>query len=362
MKKIISFLPLLFIVFISSSCNNKKEKIQEVKLIPVKTESGYQYINTKGEIIIPARFRQATVFREGAALVLPVEENPQWGYISENGEYIIHPQYQKATVFNEGLAWVILPNSAPQAINIEGKVEFTLPEANHVYIFKEHLAAFSTQDNNIEKWGFVDKKGKIRINPRFMDVMEFSEGLCAVKNDNQKWGYTDPTGNMAIKYQFDYAGSFRNGKAIVQSGNKYGVINKKGEYILNPQFNEMGMDNDIFIIERNKQWGWVNKDGKDIIPPQFDGVFPFLDNEITSVRSGEYFGFINKKGQYVVNPQFNIALPFNGPIALVVDSGKTCFIDKTGKIIIEPCFQDFSFDYFLYVIDGSCQYESVAIH
>ena len=46
------------------------------------------------------------------------------------------------------------------------------------------------------KWGFIDKTGKIIINPQFDEVDFFSEGLCAVKIGN-KWGYIDKKGKYA---------------------------------------------------------------------------------------------------------------------------------------------------------------------
>ena len=46
-------------------------------------------------------------------------------------------------------------------------------------------------------WGYIDKTGKIAIQPLFTFAHAFSEGLAVVQMGFQ-WGYIDKTGNMVI--------------------------------------------------------------------------------------------------------------------------------------------------------------------
>ncbi|APA52029.1 hypothetical protein BLD35_02145 [Campylobacter coli] len=55
------------------------------------------------------------------------------------------------------------------------------------------------------KYGFMDKNGKIVIEPKFDGVGNFSEGLAAV-GLNGKWGFIDKNGEFAIKPKFDVFG------------------------------------------------------------------------------------------------------------------------------------------------------------
>ncbi len=397
MKKTIA---IIIIAATLTSCGGKKS-INEVKLIPVKSGKEFQYIDQEGKIVINPQFSEATIFREGLALVKTSGENQKYGYISEDGKFVIPANYKKATVFSNGLAWVVSDNGAPTAINEKGEIKFTLTDAQKVNLFQEDLAAYSVSDtstsksaissqsdglldgldeeltatlaaaleeaqngiNNIiggkEKWGFVDKEGKVKINPQFKSVGFFSNGICAIKNNEGKWGYIDKEGKIVINPQFDFAKEFINGVAIVEAGGKSGVINKEGKYIINPQFSNITIDGDLFLISQDGKKGWCDDKGKIIINPQFESAFPFGGNKLASIKTDKTFGFIDKEGKIVINPQFDYALPFNGKLALVSSGNKIGFIDDEGKYAINPQFDDVSADLVRYLENGSSSRESV---
>jgi len=359
MKKTVQLVAAIVATSILSSCGGGGDSISEVNLIPVKSGKEFQYIDKEGKIVINPQFKNATVFRDGLALVETSGDEPKFGFITEDGKYAVNAQYKEATVFSDGLAWVVSENAAPAAIDKKGELKFTLQDAQEVRLFKDGLAAFSmVNEEGDEKWGFVDKTGKVVINPQFESVSNFSDGKCGVRNDEGKWGFIDKEGKIVINHQFDRAGDFQNGKCVVESGNKAGVIDKDGKYIINPQFSSMQIDGDLFHVVQDGKHGWCDKDGKLIINPQFGEAYPFNGNKITSVQSGKSYGYIDRDGKIVINPQFDAALPFNGQLALVVSAGKIGFIDKEGKYVINPQFDDISRDLVQYFLTGGSEYSS----
>lgn len=358
MKFTLKLIAVMAAASILSSCGGGG--ISEVNLIPVKSGKEFQYIDTEGKIVINPQFKKATVFRDGLALVETSGDEPKFGFITEEGKYAINAQYKEATVFSDGLAWVVAENTAPNAIDKKGEVKFTLQDAEEVRLFKNGLAAFTmVNEEGEEKWGFVDKEGKVVINPQFSSVSNFSDGKCGVRNSDGKWGFIDKEGKITINYQFDGAEDFKNGKCIVTSAKKDGVIDKDGKFIINPQFSDMKIDGDRFLVNQDGKWGWCDKDGKLVINPQFQEAYPFNGNKITSVQSGKSYGYIDKEGKIVINPQFDMALPYNGKLALVVSANKIGFIDKDGKYTINPQFDDVSRDFVQYVLNGGSRYSSV---
>ncbi|MCU0231682.1 MAG: WG repeat-containing protein, partial [Acidobacteria bacterium] len=58
--------------------------------------------------------------------------------------------------------------------------------------FTDGLAWFELDD----RYGFVDKNGKIAINPQFDEAKPFENGLAHVKLGRGQWGYVDKTGKF----------------------------------------------------------------------------------------------------------------------------------------------------------------------
>ena len=215
-------------------------------------------------------------------------------------------------------------------------------------------------EENEEKWGFVNIKGEVSINPQFSNVGEFREGKCAVKNSDGKWGYIDKDGKLIMNHQFDKAESFSGNFAVVRSGGKVGVIDKEGKYIINPQYSRIIQDDNMFLMEQDGKYGWMDKGGKIIINPQFNDAYPFNGSNLASVKTGNKYGYINKEGKIIINPQFDGALPFNGKMAMVMSSSKLGFIDKDGKYLINPQFDNTSDDLLQYFMFGTSPFNSVA--
>ncbi|HAV54226.1 MAG TPA: hypothetical protein DCX41_04740 [Aequorivita sp.] len=362
MKKTLATIAAVTGFFSTTSCGYLGGNTDsEIDLFPIKGGKEYQYIDRDGKIVINPQFGQATVFRDGLALIRTSSEEPKYGYINPDGRYEINAQYKNATVFAEGLAWVIAENAAPTAISKSGEIKFTLQDAEYVKNYSNGLAAFAIigEDGNL-KWGFVDAIGKVIITPQFSNVDKFSENRCAVQNKDGKWGYIEKDGKIIINLQFDSAQTFENEKAIVKSNDKWGVIDAQGKYTINPQFTAMTVDSDSFLIEQEGKWGWCDTEGKILINPQFTQAFPFGNNKLAAVESGDKWGFVNKEGKMVINPQFDQALPFNGNLALVKSGDKAGLINKEGKYLVNPLFEDVPTDLILYLLNRSSFYESVA--
>lgn len=198
-----------------------------------------------------------------------------------------------------------------------------------------------------KKWGFINKSGKLVIAAKFDDVARdqyggcslrnkpfanFCEGLCAVRVGD-KWGYIDKSGEFVIPLKFDNAGNFSEGLACVRSGTKYGYINRSGEIKIPMNFDFPGRVETS--SNSNPDWDFTGV----LIEP-----LEFCDGLAVAIKDGKY-GFINENGSYVVEPSYLRADPFfegRSSVSRLGDpiSGRT-FIDKSGKLVVEPdqhCF------------------------
>lgn len=116
------------------------------------------------------------------------------------------------------------------------------------------------------KWGFIDKTGKIIIEPQYHYVASFSEGLAVVKQ-NGKYGFIDKTGKVVIPLQYDGVDSFSEGLAVVRQNNKWGYIDTNGKTIIDLKYSlTMSFKNGKAKVQSNDdktpQWFYIDKTGK----------------------------------------------------------------------------------------------------
>lgn len=336
MKKLLIILSLL-LVFIS--CGNKSKKEVTFDLIPVKSGEYWGYINLEGKFIINPQFKSAFAFSEGLALVNGTDD--KYGYIDEQGKFIINPLYKSALAFSEGLAAVVRENGQIEFIDKQGKTKLTLPpEIEGAFSFFEGRAAIQSNGH----YGFIDKTGKIVIPCIYSSVFHFQDGLARVAIYDSiaginKFGFINDKGDVKINYQFNNAEDFNEGLALIYNGKQNGFIDKTGQFIINPQFdNATSFEGNSAVIRQGELYGYIDKAGKIIINPQFKYADKFYNNIAAVKGTDGKFGFINKDGQYIINPQFDYVSRFYGDIAFLTLANKQGLIDKKGKIIVNPQF------------------------
>lgn len=327
-------------------------------LLPVKVGEKWGYVNQKGEYIINPQFDAVTPFTNGRARVIV---NDKYGYIDEKGTYVVNPKYRDATIFSEDRAWVVEEGKAPTLIDRDGKELFDMKEIERAYPFYDGLARVQVIGaDGISLYGFINKKGEYVVNPAYEYANNFSDALAKAKSKEMD-GYINTAGKFVINDStFYFKNPFYNGYAVVgvredYGKSSYGVIDNKGKYVINPQFDEIMPDVNGFVIENSEgQWGWCDSKGKIVINPQFDKFLCFSNNDLAPVAVGNKWGYIDRKGKLVINPQFDMALPFiDNKIAVVSIGSKAGFIGKEGKYTVNPQFSDFDIEFYSIYLFGS---------
>lgn len=338
--KLLLLLPAIVLFFCSHTVKYSTE------LIPIMRGLYIEYIDHTGHTVIKGNYLKGSMFREGLALVQADNELMTWGYIDTNGNYVIPTQYITATVFSEGVAWVTKRNSRPIAIDQTGQELFTLDNAEVVGNYTEGLAKFAIYDEEgVLRWGFVDKKGNVVVQPIYKEVKSFSEGVAPVKLPSQSWGYIDKTGAFVIAPQYYSAKIFRNGLAVVYKNiDEATIVDKENKVVLTESHNDLHVDGNLIMFEKDYKFGWLNREGKVVIPAIYEEIHPFSTRDLALVRMNNLFGYINKKGEMVIEPQYADAYMFLGDIAPVTNDGYTGFIGKKGNYVIAPTMINIPFD------------------
>ena len=175
--------------------------------------------------------------------------------------------------------------------------------------------------------------------------LEIDISLIPVESGD-KWGYINKEGKYIINPQFSDASFFRGGLAkVISMDGKVGYIDKKGNYVIPAKYKDGThfYEDLAFVVAEGENQVCIDKRGNTkFVLKNIEYVHPFSEGLALVGVKGQGWGFIDTKGEFVINPQFESAKPFREGLAAVCQNDKWGFIDKTGKIIINPQFEHVS--------------------
>ncbi len=132
---------------------------------------------------------------------------------------------------------------------------------------------------------------------------------------------------------------------------KEGCIDKNGEIVIEPKFDDIQCSEDKLIpIKKEEKWGFVNQVGEIILEPQFQliptGYEKYFSEDLAVVCQNQKCGYINTSGKYVIEPKFDYAENFSEGLAIVhfgeinflgfrIQNPQIAFINKQGEILFK---------------------------
>jgi hypothetical protein len=319
-------LKTLLLLLILFSCEQRQ--LDNRSLFPIKEFDRFGFINVKGDLVIPARFDEVHKFSEGLAafrvdsvwgfidstgkvMIEPMFINVESfsngvcrvviggykqafvdikgnivfqpknyttnfserlaqtkndgsvAYIDLKGKVVIKTQYPYGDIFKEGIAKIWTSDSS-RYIDIEGKIIFKLGGMGHSG-FSEGLAAVRINGENV----YVNKQGKVEINSLDKEwaCFDFSEGLAKVTTPgvNHKSGFIDLSGKLVIPMKYSIVGSFSEGLTYFSEDDRWGFMNKKGEIVISPIYEDIdlnGFKGGLCRVKETGKWGYIDKMGK----------------------------------------------------------------------------------------------------
>ena len=210
--------------------------------------------------------------------------------------------------------------------------------------YSEGLAAFYETG----KWGYEDKDGKIVIPAMYDDARDFQNGLAIVKLDG-KWGVINKEGNTVFECMYDSIEPFYDNTALARID--------KVSYYLYPDGKSRELPQDLTfysyhnglakigkLVKDKMKYGYINKKGYFIIDPVYDAASDFFGNTAFVTYKGKSFS-INKKGKrsrldFPLNPANKTYFLPEGN-GFIEQGGKYMFVRyNDGEYSIQPTRYD----------------------
>lgn len=193
--------------------------------------------------------------------------------------------------------------------------------------YSEGLAAFYEAG----KWGYENLLGEIVIPAAYEDAGDFRSGMAIVKSDG-KWGVIDKEGKIVFECIYDSIEPFSDNTALARAGQASYYLYTDGKSRALPQdLTFYSYHNGIAkvgkTIKGKKKYGYINRKGYFIMEPAFDEASDFFGNTAFVTFKGKSYS-INRKGK---KSRLNFPLnPANRIYFLPEGNG---FIEQAGKYI-----------------------------
>ncbi len=338
-------------------------------LYPVLADNGlWGYMSHKGEIKIPAVYKQADFFLDNIAWVQG--DNGLWGAIDQTGQAVLEPVYESRAYVDDGSSGLVVATNSGNSNLYDGNGTKRFGVEGRIGLLSNGWLAFSRYKGEQELWGYMDSQGKIVIEPVYQAagpageynviVQAFDGGKqllsrssgSAVSLDNGialdaagsnrvlftaadgKFGYLGPDGAIAIQPAYAAAQPFRGGAALVRSQQGYGLLGADGQWLVRPTY-ETGayLGNGYYRLGKKDQEAFTIFDGtgkQAVSLPVYqtgqwqNGILPLQTEKATRfLKSG-----IGMLGQPSAALQYNLG--YTGHLFYVFDENGMAYYELDG--------------------------------
>lgn len=278
-------------------------------MIPFEQGGKWGYKNAQGEVIVEAKYAEASSAVDGYGLVARESDDDvlMWGVVTSDGAEALPLDYVYVDLCNEGIVAV-----------------YRGPVDDDSLYFDDGL------------WWFVDLADPGRdMGPRYSVVGPFVDGVAWVGSSFSK----PVKRQMRVMPIMD-----KKGKPTGEENIIFGVSQS---FMLEDMFIP---DDSGKVVIPDGEWMLVDRDGKAVTDPDraYEAVGMFEDG-LAWVKRGGLFGFINQQGEEVIpviypmvqdapgsHPAALLMRPENGAVRWVMNGdGKTAWLNEKGEVVID---------------------------
>lgn len=242
------------------------------------------------------------------------------GFIDRAGRVVQSPSYQYCGRWQSGMLWVresVTNRFSGRFVNHHGRliaqdlfgdisdVLFEMPDPE----FCDGVAFVAIEAG---KYAFINMEGRIlglTSIPIFAGRFGSAENLFAVRNGD-KYGFVDKKGDFLIPARFEDARSFRHGFASARVHGKWGLIGRDGEFRVHPNYDELDWfreDPTCWKSRVGEHWGLIDQLGNELVAAKYMDI-ERCKNGITTARTKDGHVILNLSGQAAVRPKTYEAL------------------------------------------------------
>jgi len=312
--------------------------------------SKFGLISTKGVALTPLAFDEMDYTEDG---IYKAKKGELWGLINSAGKTIVSFKYNE--IDNSCGYFIVTVDGLKGLLDKTGKEIYPPVNKAITHFDEDGFMLIQKPDSHFSDF----HKSGLKFDNKYT-----FEGDVARVMLNGKFGLINRKAQFILPYKYDKIGYFNDTLAIAKLNGKQGYITISGKELIPCSYDDIG------LIEKNSIWvklgakqGYISLQGKEIIPIKYD---EFYDNytglEIQKVKLNEKYGIVNKNlgaNYELIPPKFDFIYDYGGDVLKsniggvknsegFVNGGKWGIIEKqSGHEVIEP-----KYDYIWEYTDG----------
>ncbi|MBX9850781.1 MAG: WG repeat-containing protein [Cytophagaceae bacterium] len=291
-------------------------------------------------VLFALAFWACTLLHAQSPKLLPVKVNYKWGYVDMNGKIIMPPRYDYAEEFKNMHYAMVEIKGKKGLIDTNGK-EILPPNFTNIEPFDEHTIKIAEDS----LWGLRKITGEV-LCPVIYSRIEISDSTHYLISNKNAWGMMDTSGKIIIPVQYD---TIRiEGKYIIPvSQNRYGIYTKDGKEFVPCILTDYEiLTKDLIICKDSVGWYGLDEDSTIL----FKGNYSYVE----STPNNRYLFLSNENGRLLYSTEDKKIISDTTYDYYVADDNKDYIytvrhkkmgiITRKGEVISDPLYRNIIFD------------------
>lgn len=248
--------------------------------------------------------------------IMPAEKNGEWGYANAKGKMIIKASYDEVEPFVPLSCGDITMGVA--RIRFGQKWNYLTRDRRYVYNFDyDSLTPFDEGGNCL---GVIGEE-TVLLGVKPIDPGKSKNVLPSLE------GVTLATGLQKVE-------AFRaNGLAWALRDGKWGMLNRQGEWTVEPKYDSWKQDLQIgmYLVSVDGKQGCVDEGGAERIPVRYDAISYEGELGLVGIHAGDKVGLLTREGRLVLDPEYESLAPDADLRIVARKDGKIGIFERDGS-------------------------------
>jgi hypothetical protein len=330
--------------------------------------------HTDGTWLIEPKFQQPSALTDGLARVVM---NGKVGFIDQTGNFAIEPTFDSAREFRTGVGRTSAKRDG--IVGVIDKAGSWVFQTNYQQVDPalelrtdpKSAIVFGWNFKKDGRWGLLNLDGHVVLDADFDQTVSYCTNgrLEAYKNKERfyfktdgsplqppdgrlvdascfggppyslkvgdKFGLVDAGSNPLTPVQFEAIAWALPDARNVKINGKWGRVGLDGRWLLEPRFDYLSNQADLFVASIDGKRGFMQSDGTWLIEPKFDAAARRPDHETAFVTASGATGVLRLADQsWVVPPRPGVMCDINNTIMSQTD-GTRAMLSRTGETWID---------------------------